>query len=176
MEAQELEWFQKADKLFITLNESVAQQLIFPVHKKLINYLAASVPPFVFLKVIMNNNAEHDFLLNFTGLKPQMKAQKKLKITIGAEQDDETKYQNIADGRYYFYRGDSYSDKFLTDTGWATSKKAFFLIDKDKLSKAYQVNAPEKKQAEPEMKFPTGNTVSAPTPPKQDNTILEITI
>ncbi len=129
MELQHLNWEQKQNELFIIIPINTATEIKFPVEKELINFLAGNIPKVYFLYIELDTDqVEQTWFIDLNLLKPLASKENSLKITVGKTLKRTGAYAQFpVKGKYCIGRGESYHERFLSETGWQHQRNYFDL-------------------------------------------------
>ena len=131
MEHQELIWQQSKNTVTIEVSTQSNEAIIFSLEPEIINFLAGNTPKFYEFFIKLKGENEKSFFVDFNNLKPVASSQSKLRITITKKNNFvSTKYRGIQEkGRYSIARGESFYERYLSETGWIRQKNYFNLYD-----------------------------------------------
>ena len=127
----ELTWEQKKSNVFVIIQTKSAREINFQLEPEIINFLAGNTPKFYVFFIKLKGEKEESYFVNFNNLKPVASSQNKLRITVSKKDKMlNSKYIGLETvGRYCIARGESFYERFLSETGWIRQKKYFDLYD-----------------------------------------------
>ncbi len=158
---QELNWKQKNNEVIIELISEADEQIRFLLEESVINYLAGNTPKFYIFYIKLKNEAEKEYFVDLNTLKSVVSRRNSLKVTLTTSKKSKTaiRYKGLKPiGMYCIARGESFYDRFLTDSGWNRQKSYFDLFNDNELSKKT-----ENKTVENENKIPVKNNLTTKT-------------
>ena len=152
MSQQELNWYQKNNEVTISIISEKNDEINFSLEPEIINYLAGNTPKFYIFFIKLKSEKEKQYFVDFNTLKSVASTKSVLKITVGKKNKlISTKYQGLTTkGMYCIARGESFYERYLSDTGWIRQKKYYDLYEieevKTNISKEIKPKQKEIKQ------------------------------
>jgi len=124
-----VEWRQKDENVIIFLKTQGKEKEI-KLDSKLINFILAQTPRILFF-YLYESGQKYSFMADFKGLKPIIRSQSKLKITLKTANTVNETIQK-PDKYYVIARGESYQDRYLSPQGWQVQEYPYSLEVSDK--------------------------------------------
>ena len=161
MEHTELTWKQKNNNVFVIINTKSDSEINFQLEPEIINFLAGNTPKFYVFFIKIKGEKEESYFVDFNNLKPVASRQNTLRITVSKKNKMlDSKYLGLNSvGRYCIARGESFYERFLSETGWIRQKKYFDLYNyKDVEQNIKQIPTPETKENKSVRENPQAQT------------------
>jgi len=137
---QELNWKQNNNEVFIELYSEAGEQIRFMLENAVINHLAGNTPKFYIFYIQIENEEEKEYFVDFNTLKSVSSRQNSLKVTLTTSKNKSKniKYKGLkTKGMYSIARGESFYERFLTDSGWKRQKSYFDLYNENEISESF---------------------------------------
>lgn len=118
-----LNWRQDSKGLHVNVDCGVNGRAEFTIGNSHINFLLAGTPRMYLVFLKMNDSdQEQQFILDLDLLRPVITKANGLKISLAKKTTSQKTGNTAVVGRYCLARGESYHERFLSDTGWQSQR------------------------------------------------------
>lgn len=172
-----LTWRQDAVGLHVSIENPKGGEAVFSIGSSFVNFLMAGTPRMYIVYVRIDGcDSETPYVLNLEALRPVINKSNGLKISKTRKTGVAFVSSGTRIGMYCLARGESYSDRFLGESGWQAQRVYHDICSAPNMGGCAPTPSAPQTVAPPKIETPPAPVAPPPAQDADDDLDLDLTL